>query len=64
MGNLTAEQKQKYLDCGGNHCPYCESSNIEGLTTIETDSNYASQTIMCLECNQEWDDIYTLTDIE
>ncbi len=64
MNKLTAEQKQKYIQSGGNNCPFCESDDIEGCVGIETGSGIASQNVICNNCNEEWTDIYTLTDVE
>lgn len=50
-----------YKQNGGNKCPFCESENIEGDGQVQTDSTYAWQKIICLDCKKEWEDQYTLT---
>lgn len=69
---LTDEQKKKYIESGGDHCPYCGSKDIEGTGDRDADSNQ----IECLNCEKTWfdkfeDDArddgdydYTVTDIE
>jgi hypothetical protein len=61
---LTDEQKKKYIERGGNRCPFCDSDDIEGTRGVQTDSGCAWQDIRCCACNAEWQDIYTLTDID
>ena len=41
------------------HCPYCNSSDIEGRE-ITIDSNEASQEVSCSNCMATWIDIYVL----
>lgn len=59
---LTPEQKAKYLK-HSYHCPNCGTDQIEG-GDIDMDNGQMWQNIHCLECDGEWTDIYSLTDIE
>lgn len=59
---MTPEQKEKYLRNPGA-CPHCGSNDLEG-ESINLDDNIAWQTVGCTKCNQQWNDIYTLTDVE
>jgi hypothetical protein len=58
---LSDEAKLAYLK-HPNHCPYC------GSTEIESDSvNYGDMmtgNVLCLKCNKNWIDVYSVTDIE
>lgn len=63
MNKLTKEEKEFYIRGGGNHCPFCGSIDIEGGHS-EADSGFFCQDVTCLSCHKEWQDIYTLTDIE
>jgi len=60
---LTEEQKKKYLEAGGNHCPFCGSEYFSGGPT-EREKIEAWQTITCDLCRKKWDNIYILSDIE
>jgi len=60
---LTRIKKKKYLAECGNKCPYCRSANIVGHRT-QTDSSSAWQKVTCSDCGKEWNDVYTLVDIE
>jgi DNA-directed RNA polymerase subunit RPC12/RpoP len=60
---LTAEQKKKYMNGGGNYCPYCSSKDIGG-DRIESDSDSAWQVISCDNCNRCWTDIYKFVGVE
>lgn len=53
---------EHYLKSGGVSCLFCGSGEIEGgFITIEQGS--ATQSIICLDCEAEWDDRYKLTDV-
>lgn len=60
---LTKEQKQAYVESGGNACPYCESFEIEAGRS-ETDSDYHIIHVECMNCGKEWWDVYHLSTIE
>jgi transcription elongation factor Elf1 len=57
MAKLT-KQAQNYLDAP-NHCPFCNSDNIEGHE-VEICDGIATQYITCKECGAAWTDIYKL----
>ena len=54
----------EYLAAEGSFCPYCKSPDITGVGTFEADSNWVSLTIECEDCQKQWDDIYTLSNVE
>jgi transcription elongation factor Elf1 len=58
---MTRQQRQKYLKDPG-HCPYCESTDIEG-GFVEIDGNMACQTVTCQDCGRRWSDGYKLTNV-
>jgi hypothetical protein len=60
---LTEEQKQAYIQGRSGGCPYCKSNNIEG-DSYEMHGNCVSQPISCLDCERQWEDVYTLTGID
>ena len=60
--NLTQEQKERYLKAS-HRCPHCKSEDIEG-DTVEVNEGEATQRVICCNCNQDWTDIYTLTDVQ
>ena len=60
---LTNEQRKAYLQGEGASCPYCGVTDIEGQS-VDIDTCHATQEVRCLECGEEWLDIYTLTDVE
>jgi len=64
MAGLTDAQKRAYLDASGLICPYCGSENIHALEVLDGDYNQAWRRVACSECDEEWRDIYTLTDVE
>lgn len=53
MTNITSE-----LD----ECPMCESSSLYGEDGM-FEYGYASQKIVCGDCNFEWEEVYSLTSI-
>lgn len=54
---LTQEMIDRYRDNGSNRCLFCESENIsaEGM-----DSSAASEGVECLDCGENWQDLYKL----
>ena len=58
---IESEAKAKYLQDGGNHCPYCGSNNIVS-GPIQYDDDLKSETI-CLGCNKMWIDFYKIADV-
>lgn len=53
---LSKNQLEKYLDSGGNFCPYCNSRNLDGGIT-EYKHDGPTQPIECLNCKKQWTDI-------
>jgi hypothetical protein len=64
MAKLTDEQKRAYVQNGGNRCPFCTSYEIEGTGQVQTDAGYAWQPIKCLSCDEHWNDVYKLVDVD
>lgn len=59
---LIQEQKEAYLKNPGK-CPFCQSRDIDG-GFVEIDGKSAWQKVSCNNCEKEWNDIYTLSDVE
>jgi len=60
---LTIMHKQKYINNVGTKCPYCGSENLH-MGDVNTDGGSAWINTECHDCDKEWREIYTLTDIE
>lgn len=61
---LVTELKLKRYLLNGNHaCPICSSDSITG-GFIEVDDGKAWQEVVCNECGNTWNDLYTLTGVE
>mgnify|MGYP001419004486 CR=1 FL=1 len=54
---------REYVKEGYAHCPICGSDEIEG-GSVEIDGKICWQSVHCIDCMAEWDDIYELTFIE
>ena len=63
MRELTEEMKAKYVENGGETCPFCGSIDIES-DTLSVDGNVAYANVLCENCNEEWIDVFTLTGID
>ena len=61
---LSVEQKRLYFVAGCCKCPHCGSKSIEGTGSRNSDGDWHENQIKCIECGAEWNDIYTLTDVE
>jgi transposase-like protein len=61
---LTRVKKKKYMDKGGNECPFCGSTKVEVSRSFDADGLSAWRDVSCIDCKKEWTDVYTLTDIE
>ncbi len=57
-----AKKAKQYIKNGGDRCPHCGSTSIEG-GHFEVNHAGAWQEIGCNECDREWMDIYTLTSV-
>ena len=60
---LTDEQRLHYVVGKWSHCPKCGSEQIQG-DSIEIDGNSTWQRVGCLDCDAEWVDTYTLSDVQ
>ncbi len=60
---LTEKQRLDYVMSKWSHCPKCGSEQIQG-DSIEIDGNIAWQRVGCLDCDAEWIDTYTLSDVQ
>lgn len=56
--NITA----KYLN-NPQHCPNCDSENM-AADTMDNDTNTCWRKVRCLDCSQEWREVYQLASIE
>ena len=57
---MDEKQKADYLK-NPYRCPYCNSDRIVAL---EFSTESFSQPVECLDCQKQWMDSYTLTDVE
>jgi len=53
--------EKEYVSCSGQHCPNCDSDDIESAAIMQCDGDYAWQPIVCLKCEATWEDSYQLT---
>ena len=53
----------EYLASSGE-CPFCSSSEVEGVGSMDIEGDTASNEISCLDCEQSWYDIYKLVGFE
>lgn len=60
---LTDEQKAAYIEYGFSKCPYCGSYEVSS-GHFEVDGASAWQPVHCDNCEKDWRDVYTLTEIE
>jgi len=68
---MTREQIIKYLEGGGQFCPFCTSDNIMANSNIDIvdpedmvgPGKIALQNIGCLDCNATWEDLYRLSSV-
>lgn len=63
MSKLTPEKKAEYVKHRSGNCPFCGSNDIEG-SDYNHSGDSISQRIRCLDCAEEWDDVYQLVDID
>lgn len=50
---------QKYIEDGGNHCPFCGSDELEWIMC----GSYWNQ-VECRDCGEKWHEVYELAFIE
>jgi hypothetical protein len=60
---LTPKGKEYYIENNGNHCPYCDSSDL-AAGSFETDESSCWRPVECKTCGRKWDEIYILSSIE
>lgn len=60
---MTEEQRAEYIKQGGTHCPYCDGRDLDGKG-IHVNAGTATQEILCTDCGNGWQDVYTLTHVE
>jgi hypothetical protein len=60
--NNKKELKEKYLSHNGVICPFCGSDDLNAYEH-NFDGTGASVSILCMNCNESWTDIFTLTDV-
>jgi hypothetical protein len=51
---------QEYAKNGGEKCPHCGSSDLEGWGSFEIDNGTVWQSVHCGSCNESWNDVYKL----
>lgn len=58
--------KQKYIKNNGSCCPICNSINIKVIECGIDDNcpNRIKRVVDCIDCGSQWNDFYTLSDIE
>ena len=59
---LTPEQKKAYVEKGGQYCPYCGSTNIEG-GRFDAEWKEAWSEVSCADCDRTWTDEYLLVNV-
>jgi transposase-like protein len=60
---LTEKARKEYVRTGGYSCPFCGSSQIEGVGSFDFSDNTVYQNVVCYDCKKEWTDEYTLTGV-
>lgn len=55
--------QQRYLAGEPNTCPTCRSSEVEG-DEVTINGKNAEQTLGCLNCGDEWTDVYQLVRVD
>lgn len=62
MKKISQGQAEIYIRSGGVTCPFCGDSNIDA-GNIEPDAGVLTQAVECLECREEWSDVYRLVGV-
>ena len=55
-------RERRYLN-HSSACPICESGDVSG-GSMDMDGDSAWQSVTCMSCGAEWDDIYKLNSVE
>jgi hypothetical protein len=63
MPNLTQEQIDKYFAHSGQHCPFCNSDQIQAGEMGVPNYHMAYQDVQCLICQKTWTDEYRLVGV-
>jgi hypothetical protein len=63
MSILTKEQKEYYLHADNDACLFCHSENIE-RSSFQSDGDSAWRPVECLDCGENWFDVYQLSGVE
>ena len=64
MVNKLNENDVKQYVRNDNHCPYCDSEDIENCGAVEDFDDEKQQPVRCNTCGKEWKDIFYLVGIE
>lgn len=59
MARKVPASSEEYVKEGGNKCPFCGSTDIEG-DQVTIDAGKAYQPVGCNDCEGEWTDVYKL----
>lgn len=59
---ITQEQIDRYV-AASHKCPFCGSDNIDTSSRPTVEDSDVNQNVFCLDCKEEWVDIYELTGI-
>jgi transposase-like protein len=57
---MESVEKAEYLR-NPEHCPYCKSTDV---APTGVDGESLTQLVVCPDCQRQWTEIYTLTDVE
>jgi hypothetical protein len=60
---LTKADKENYVS-HPNHCPYCESDDIDAGQGADFDEELCTVGVLCNDCGKTWTDVYKLVSIE
>ena len=63
QSELTDEQRKYYLAHGGVRCPICRGQNFTDVHQQTEDAGYIWQVWRCDDCDAEWTDEFTLTNV-
>ena len=55
-----ATKSEDYAMEGGQLCPVCESSNLQGQSHVSAEGGVAVMPLECLTCHATWSEVYKL----
>lgn len=61
--NLPSELKAQYIKDKGLFCPFCKRKNLQ-VDSTQLNGEQCEVEVSCEDCEEEWKEIYTLTDVE